>query len=50
MCFLDLSGYTRLTKERGDEAAAAMAASLADWSNGVRLTMQAAPSSGWGMG
>jgi hypothetical protein len=26
MCFLDLSGYTRLTKERGDEAGAAMAA------------------------
>jgi adenylate cyclase len=28
MCFLDLSGYTRLTKERGDEAGAAMAAIL----------------------
>ena len=28
MCFLDLSGYTRLTEERGDEAAAAMAATL----------------------
>jgi adenylate cyclase len=28
MCFLDLSGYTRLTEERGDEAAAEMAASL----------------------
>jgi adenylate cyclase len=28
MCFLDLSGYTRLTEERGDEAAADMAASL----------------------
>jgi adenylate cyclase len=29
MCFLDLSGYTRLTEERGDEAAAQMAATLA---------------------
>jgi len=28
MCFLDLSGYTRLTEERGDEAAAEMAAVL----------------------
>jgi class 3 adenylate cyclase len=30
MCFVDLSGYTRLTEERGDEAAAASAARLAD--------------------
>jgi adenylate cyclase len=29
MCFLDLTGYTRLTEERGDEAAADLAASLA---------------------
>jgi adenylate cyclase len=29
MCFLDLVGYTRLTEERGDQAAAALAASLA---------------------
>jgi adenylate cyclase len=29
MCFLDLSGYTSLTEERGDEAAAEMATSLA---------------------
>jgi adenylate cyclase len=28
MCFLDLSGYTRLTEERGDEAAASIAATL----------------------
>jgi len=28
MCFLDLSGYTRLTDQRGDEAAAEMAAVL----------------------
>jgi adenylate cyclase len=29
MCFLDLTGYTRLTEERGDEAAADLAALLA---------------------
>ena len=29
MCFLDLSGYTRLTEERGDRAAAEMAGALA---------------------
>jgi class 3 adenylate cyclase len=29
MCFLDLVGYTRLTEERGDAAAAALAGSLA---------------------
>jgi adenylate cyclase len=29
MCFLDISGYTRLTEERGDEAAANLAARLA---------------------
>ena len=30
MCFLDITGYTRLTEERGDEAAAELAAQLAD--------------------
>jgi adenylate cyclase len=29
MCFLDLTGYTALTEERGDEAAAELASSLA---------------------
>jgi class 3 adenylate cyclase len=29
MCFLDISGYTRLTEERGDEAAADLAAAVA---------------------
>jgi adenylate cyclase len=29
MCFLDLAGYTRLTEERGDQAAADLAAGLA---------------------
>jgi adenylate cyclase len=28
MCFLDITGYTRLTQERGDEAAASLAESL----------------------
>jgi adenylate cyclase len=28
MCFLDITGYTRLTQERGDEAAASLADSL----------------------
>jgi adenylate cyclase len=30
VCFLDLTGYTRLTEERGDAAAADLAARLAD--------------------
>jgi adenylate cyclase len=30
VCFLDLAGYTRLTEERGDEEAAALAARLSD--------------------
>jgi class 3 adenylate cyclase len=30
VCFLDLTGYTRLTEERGDEAAAELATRLAD--------------------
>ena len=28
MCFLDITGYTRLTQERGDAAAAQLAADL----------------------
>jgi len=35
MCFLDLVGYTRLTEERGDAAAAELAASLAGVVQGV---------------
>ena len=30
MCFLDLVGYTRLTEERGDQAAAELAGTLAE--------------------
>jgi len=37
MCFLDLTGYTRLTEEQGDEAAADLAARLAGL---VRRTAQ----------
>jgi adenylate cyclase len=37
MCFLDLTGYTQLTEERGDEAAAELAARLAGL---VRRTSQ----------
>ena len=37
MCFLDLAGYTRLTEERGDRAAAALATSLADLVEQVSL-------------
>ncbi|HXY73545.1 MAG TPA: adenylate cyclase regulatory domain-containing protein [Actinomycetota bacterium] len=35
MCFLDLVGYTRLTEERGDAAAAELAAALAGVVQGV---------------
>ena len=37
MCFLDLAGFTRLTEERGDRAAAALATSLADLVEQVSL-------------
>jgi adenylate cyclase len=37
MCFLDLTGYTRLTEERGDRAAATLATSLADLVEQVSL-------------
>lgn len=35
ICFVDLTGYTRLTEERGDEEAARLATSLADLVNEV---------------
>jgi adenylate cyclase len=37
MCFLDLAGFTRLTEERGDQVAAALATSLADLVEQVSL-------------
>ena len=36
ICFFDLTGYSRLTEERGDEAAAELAAALRGWSSGSR--------------
>jgi class 3 adenylate cyclase len=47
MCFLDLVGYTRLTEEQGDEAAAELAASLAGVVQGVSQRHGGRPSSGW---
>lgn len=35
ICFVDMTGYTRLTEERGDEEAARLATSLADLVNEV---------------
>jgi adenylate cyclase len=35
VCFVDLTGYTRLTEEQGDEAAARLAASLAALVEGI---------------
>jgi adenylate cyclase len=43
MCFLDLAGYTRLTEERGDRAAAALATSLADLVEQVSLPHSGQP-------
>jgi adenylate cyclase len=43
MCFLDLAGYTRLTEERGDRAAAALATSLADLVERVSLPHDGQP-------
>jgi adenylate cyclase len=43
MCFLDLTGYTRLTEERGDRAAAALATSLADLVEQVSLPHDGQP-------
>ena len=38
ICFVDMTGYTRLTEERGDEEAARLATSLADLVNEVSRT------------
>jgi adenylate cyclase len=43
MCFLDLTGYTRLTEERGDRAAAALASSLASLVEQVSLPHDGQP-------
>jgi adenylate cyclase len=41
MCFLDLVGYTRLTEEHGDQAAAELAGTLAVWWSGPRASTAA---------
>jgi adenylate cyclase len=43
MCFLDLAGYTRLTEERGDRAAAALVSSLASLVEQVSLPHDGQP-------
>jgi adenylate cyclase len=43
MCFLDLVGYTRLTEEQGDRAAAALAGSLASLVEQVSLPHDGQP-------
>jgi Adenylate cyclase regulatory domain len=47
MCFLDLSGYTRLTEERGDRRCPRPSGRSC---SGVRTAGGADPSSGWAMG
>ena len=47
VCFLDITGYTRLTEERGDEAAAALAARLGTLVRGSSREPEGRPSSGW---
>jgi adenylate cyclase len=41
MCFLDLVGYTRLTEEHADQAAAELAGTLAVWWSGPRASTAA---------
>jgi class 3 adenylate cyclase len=41
ICFLEITGYTRLTEERGDEAAADLATSSPPWSDGPPRNMGA---------
>jgi adenylate cyclase len=43
MCFLDLAGYTRLTEEQGDRAAATLASSLASLVEQVSLPHDGQP-------
>ena len=48
ICFVDLTGYTRLTEERGDEAAAQVAARLVALVNDIPAVEAARPSDGSG--
>jgi hypothetical protein len=47
ICFLDVTGYTRLTEERGDEAAAGLAERLSRMVQRASVTTEASRSSGW---
>ena len=47
ICFLDLTGYTRLTDERGDAHAADLAGRCPGWSSGPRASTAGRRSSGW---
>jgi hypothetical protein len=48
MCFLDITGFTRLTEERRDEAAGPSSRSgCPGWFSGLRSSTEARPSSVW---
>ena len=47
VCFVDLTGYTRLTEEQGDAAAAELAGRLAALVEGISAAMPAGRSAGW---
>ena len=47
MCFLDITGYTRLTQERGDAAAAELAEQLGRLVQRTSVARRAGRSSGW---
>jgi hypothetical protein len=50
ICFLDITGYTRLTEERGDEPLPSSRERCPGSCNALRLLMVAGPSSGWATG
>jgi adenylate cyclase len=50
LCLLDLAGYTRLTEERGDQAAAALVESLVVLVRRLAGEHGGVPPSGWAMG
>lgn len=50
ICFLDITGYTRLTQERGDDAAADLAGTLARLWSAAPCSTAASRSSGWATG
>ena len=50
ICFVDLTGYTRLTEEQGDETAARLASRLATLVDGVALQYGGRPVRGLGDG